>query len=138
MDTIIIPLIVIMALALIFYTIATFTGIAKNSFKKGQVALYHAAVALVIIGIFYMSGISSKLPYDHVSYAMMHLHTGLGYLAVIILIIHAIIATVMKRKHKNRGTSFSSKFNTLSFILWLICIILYLVTFYIGILAGIK
>lgn len=138
MDTIIIPLIIIMALALIFYTVATFTGIARKSFGRGQVALYHAAVALVIIGIFYMSGISSKLSYAHVSYAMMHIHTGLGYLAVLLLIIHAIVATVVKRKHKKKGTSLGSGFNKFSFVLWLICIILYLVTFYIGILAGIK
>ncbi|WP_297522521.1 hypothetical protein [uncultured Clostridium sp.] len=138
MNPIVIPLILIMSLAIVLYTIGTFTGIKDKSFTKKHVILFHSAVLLTIIGLFYMSGISSKISYADVSYKMMNIHTGLGYLAVIILIIHAIIVTIMKRKLSNSRTSLGKGFNTFSFILWLICIILYLITFYIGIMAGMN
>ncbi|MGL4453159.1 MAG: hypothetical protein ACRCTZ_18510 [Sarcina sp.] len=136
MDLIIIPLIIIMVLALILYTIGTFMGISNKSFSKKHIILFHSTVLLIIIGIFYMTGISHKLPYTNVSYFMMHIHTGLGYLAFIVILIHVIIATIMKRKVSKRNIFLNKGFNTFSFILWLIAIILYVITLYIGIMAG--
>ena len=138
MNALVIPLIVIMSLALVLYTIGTFIGLRDKKFTRKHIIFFHSSVLLTIIGIFYMSGIASKLTYQDVSYKMMNIHTGLGYLALIILIVHAIIVTIMKRKIQKSGTSLGKGFNTFSFILWLICIILYLITFYIGIMAGMN
>ncbi|MGL4760701.1 MAG: hypothetical protein ACRCWG_04510 [Sarcina sp.] len=138
MNALVIPLIVIMSLALVLYTIGTFIGLRDKKFTRKHIIFFHSSVLLTIIGIFYMSGIASKLTYQDVSYKMMNIHTGLGYLALIIIIVHAIIVTIMKRKIQKSGTSLGKGFNTFSFILWLICIILYLITFYIGIMAGMN
>ncbi|MGL5068364.1 MAG: hypothetical protein ACRC6T_11200 [Sarcina sp.] len=138
MNALVIPLIVIMSLALVLYTIGTFIGLRDKKFTRKHIIFFHSSVLLTIIGIFYMSGIASKLTYQDVSYKMMNIHTGLGYLALIIIIVHAIIVTIMKRKTQKSGTSLRRGFNTFSFILWLICIILYLITFYIGIMAGMN
>ena len=138
MDTIAIPLIIIMALSIILYTIGTFLGIKDKKLSKKHIFFFHISVLLMIIGIFYMSGISSQLSYDDATYKMMAIHQGLGYLAALVMIVHAIIITIAKRKYNKKNLSTSKWFNILSFILWLICIILYLITFYIGILATIK
>lgn len=138
MNSIIIPIIIIMAIALILYTIGTFAGLKDRLFTKKHIILFHSTVLLMIIGMFYMSGIASKLTYKDVSWNMMNIHTGLGYLTFILILIHAIIVTVMKRKCQKRGTSLGKGFNTFSFILWLVAIILYAITLYIGIMAGMN
>lgn len=138
MDLIAIPLIIIMSLAIIFYTISVFGSMARGQVSKVNMGLMHLSILLVIIGLFYMSGISSKLSYTYTSYNLMYIHQGLGAIATIVLIIHGIILTITRRKSKKTFFSVKKSFNVTSFILWLICIIFYLITLYIGILASIK
>lgn len=138
MDLIAIPLIIIMALALIFYTITTFSSIIKKEISKLSLSFIHLSILLVIIGIFYMGGISSKLSYTYTSYSLMYMHQAIGTIAAVILIIHGIIFTILRRKNKRNSYYLKKGFNIFSFILWLICIIFYLGTFYIGVLSTIK
>lgn len=139
MDKIAIPLAIIMILGIIFYTISVFMGVTKKTFTKGSLALMHLSVLLVIIGIFYMTGISSKLPYHNVSYGLMDMHQAVGCITLILMIIHAIIATIVRRKNKSlMGFKVSKKFNIFSIILWIISIVFYLMALYIGILAALN
>lgn len=134
MESIVIPLIIIMIVSLILYTISVFNMQSKTLSTRMNVGLIHLSLVLFIIGLFYMSGISSKLPYHNVSYAMMGIHQGVGFIALIVLIIHAIFAPILKRKKLSLG----SKAKALNIILWIIYLITFVIAIYIGILASIK
>lgn len=134
METIIIPLIIIMLASLVLYTISIFNMQSKSLSTRMNVGLVHLSLVLFIIGLFYMSGVSSTLPYHNVSYAMMDVHQGVGFIALIVLIIHAIFTPILKRKKISLG----SKAKAFNIILWIIYLITFVIAIYIGILAALK
>lgn len=138
MDLIAIPLIIIMTLAFIFYTISVFSTIKTRAIDKVSLSLIHFAILLLIVGLFYMSGVASKLSYTYASYSLMNMHSIVGTIASILLVIHAIILTILRRKNKRKSNYLNKGFNIFSFLLWLVTTFCYVITIYIGVLASIK
>lgn len=138
MDLIAIPLIIIMTLAFIFYTISVFSTIKTRAIDKVSLSLIHFAILLLIVGLFYMSGVASKLSYTYASYSLMNMHSIVGTIASILLVIHAIILTILRRKNKRKSNYLNKGFNIFSFLLWLVTTFCYIITIYIGVLASIK
>ncbi|WP_297633651.1 hypothetical protein [uncultured Clostridium sp.] len=134
METIVIPLIIIMLVSLVLYTISVFNMQSKSLASRMNVGLVHLSLVLFIIGLFYMSGVSHNLPYNNVSYAMMDVHQGVGFISLIVLIIHSIFTPILKRKK----IKLASKAKVFNIILWIIYLVTFVIAIYIGILASIK
>lgn len=134
MQIIVIPLIIIMLSSFILYTISMINIHSTSVVGKKNIAFIHSSLALFIIGMIYMVCISLKLPYHHVSYLMMNIHECIGCITFIALLIHAIFGTIVKRK----GSTLLSKGKILNIFLWIIYVIGFIISLYIGILASLK
>ncbi|MGL5647637.1 MAG: hypothetical protein ACRDDY_07275 [Clostridium sp.] len=132
MGMLVIPLIVLMLVSLILYTVSNVRSLKTMTVSKRNMAMVHISIVLAILGLFYMSGISSKLPYTNVSYGMMDVHQIVGAISIVAQVIAAITLSVAKRNNK----IISSKIKVVNWIVWIIYIVCFVIAMYIGVLAS--
>lgn len=124
---------IILIASLICIIISIVSLLTAKGFKKINMIFCHVGIVLQLIAMGVMSFISSTLPYKDVTYNMMNIHETVGWVALILLILYAIVLSIFKRK----GQVISSKVKIISLILFILYIVCYAIAMYIGILAAI-
>ncbi|MGL4740170.1 MAG: hypothetical protein ACRC41_05110 [Sarcina sp.] len=123
----------ILIVSLICIIISIVSLLTAKGFKKINMIFCHVGIVLQLIAMGVMSFISSTLPYKDVTYSMMDIHETVGWIALVLLILYAIVLSIFKRK----GQVISSKVKVISIILFILYLICYGIAMYIGILAAI-
>lgn len=134
MNSLSIPLTSIMGLALLLYTISIISAITLRKFNKINMAIIHCAGLVSVIGLIYMAFKISKLTYTPASYNVMTTHAIASVIVTILVLFHAVIATILRRKCTKESMVLGNAFNIFSFILWFICTVLFFFSFSMGIL----
>ncbi|MGL5767303.1 MAG: hypothetical protein ACRCX8_16855 [Sarcina sp.] len=123
----------ILIVSLLCIIISIVSLLTVKTFRKINMIFCHVGIVLQLIAMGIMSFISSTLPYTNVTYGTMDVHEIVGWIALILLILYAILLSIFKRK----GQAIKLKVKTISIILFILYIICYGIAMYIGILAAI-
>ena len=110
-----IPAIITITLALVFYTIGVFGEKLSGGLKKWNLSLFWLGLIFDTTGTTLMVSIST--------HSSLSLHSITGALAIILMIFHAVWATIVMVKN---DTMMKAKFHKLSIVVWLIWLVPYL------------
>ncbi|WP_419749546.1 HsmA family protein [Terrisporobacter petrolearius] len=130
MSNILIFAIVAITLALIFYTIGVFSERKSKNLKKNHVIIFWLGLICDTTGTLTMSKIA-KSGANTMSAMGLTLHGVTGFLAIVLMLFHAIWATwvLYKNEEKKKET-----FHKFSIVIWLI----WLIPYFIGMVLGMK
>lgn len=130
MSNILIFAIVAITLALIFYTIGVFSERKSKNLKKNHVIIFWLGLICDTTGTLTMSKIA-KSGANTMSAMGLTLHGVTGFLAIVLMLFHAIWATwvLYKNEEKKKET-----FHKFSIVVWLI----WLIPYFIGMILGMK
>ncbi|HBI92164.1 MAG: HsmA family protein [Terrisporobacter othiniensis] len=130
MSNILIFAIVAITLALIFYTIGVFSERKSKNLKKNHVIIFWLGLICDTTGTLTMSKIA-KSGANTMSAMGLTLHGVTGFLAIVLMLFHAIWATwvLYKNEEKKKET-----FHKFSIVVWLI----WLIPYFIGMVLGMK
>lgn len=132
MPKLLIPAIIFISLALVFYTIGVWGENRSKTLKKKHVVIFWFGLVCDTLGTFTMSRIATAGTDKTITQAQLLIHQTTGMLAIILMLIHAVWATWVF----NKGSEKSKKvFHKFSIVVWLIWLIPYFVGMYIG-MAG--
>jgi len=122
--------IVAITLALIFYTIGVFSERKSKNLKKNHVIIFWLGLICDTTGTLTMSKIA-KSGANTMSAMGLTLHGVTGFLAIVLMLFHAIWATwvLYKNEEKKKET-----FHKFSIVVWLI----WLIPYFIGMVLGMK
>ncbi|SHH46519.1 HsmA family protein [Clostridium grantii] len=105
--------IVTITLALVFYTIGVWSEKIQGSLKKWHLVIFWIGLAFDTIGTTLMSNLSGNS-------FQFNFHGITGLLAIILMIFHAVWATVvLVKKDENMKLNFH-KFSLLVWLIWLV------------------
>ena len=127
MDTILIVAIITIILALVFYTIGVWSEHRAKNLKVIHVIFFWLGLCMDTTGTMLMS----KIAESGNKIGMFSAHGVTGLLAIILMIIHAIWATVVLVK---KSESASQNFHKFSLAVWIIWLIPYIL----GMIVGMK
>lgn len=130
MSNILIFAIVAITLALIFYTIGVFSERKSKNLKKNHVIIFWLGLICDTTGTLTMSKIANSGA-NTMSAMGLTLHGVTGFLAIVLMLFHAIWATwvLYKNEEKKKET-----FHKFSIVVWLI----WLIPYFIGMVLGMK
>ncbi|SFJ37580.1 TIGR03987 family protein [Terrisporobacter glycolicus] len=130
MSNILIFAIVAITLALIFYTIGVFSERKSKNLKKNHVIIFWLGLICDTTGTLTMSKIA-KSGANTMSAMGLTLHGVTGFLAIVLMLFHAIWATwvLYKNEEKKKET-----FHKFSIVVWLI----WLIPYFIGMVLGMR
>lgn len=130
MSNILVFAIVAITLALIFYTIGVFSERKSKNLKKNHVIIFWLGLICDTTGTLTMSKIA-KSGANTMSAMGLTLHGVTGFLAIVLMLFHAIWATwvLYKNEEKKKET-----FHKFSIVVWLI----WLIPYFIGMVLGMK
>lgn len=130
MNNILIFAIVAITLALIFYTIGVFSERKSKNLKKIHVIIFWLGLICDTTGTLTMSKIA-KSGANTMSAMGLTLHGVTGFLAIVLMLFHAIWATwvLYENQEKKKET-----FHKFSIVVWLI----WLIPYFIGMVLGMK
>lgn len=130
MSNILIFAIVAITLALIFYTIGVFSERKSKNLKKNHVIIFWLGLICDTTGTLTMSKIA-KSGANTMNAMGLTLHGVTGFLAIVLMLFHAIWATwvLYKNEEKKKET-----FHKFSIVVWLI----WLIPYFIGMVLGMK
>lgn len=130
MSNILIFAIVAITLALIFYTIGVFSERKAKNLNKNHVIIFWLGLICDTTGTLTMSKIA-KSGANTMSAMGLTLHGITGFLAIVLMLFHAILATwvLYKNEEKKKET-----FHKFSIVVWLI----WLIPYFIGMILGMK
>jgi uncharacterized repeat protein (TIGR03987 family) len=117
MNTLLLASTILITLALVFYSIGVWSERISKYLKGWHVAAFWTGFAFDVSGTTAM-GMLSKHPFN-----LLDLHTLTGQIAIWLMLVHAIWATVVVRKGNE---NIRKKFHRYSLIVWLIWLIPYL------------
>lgn len=128
MDSKLIFAIITISLALVFYTIGVFAERRSHVLKPWHVAVFWLGLVCDSTGTFIMSLIA-KGNMEAAGGATQMIHGVTGFLAIVLMIFHAVWATwVLVKKDEAK----KEKFHKFSLFVWL----LWLVPYFIGMVIG--
>ncbi|WP_419725144.1 HsmA family protein [Terrisporobacter petrolearius] len=130
MSNILIFAIVAITLALILYTIGVFSERKAENLNKNHVIIFWLGLICDTTGTLTMSKIA-KSGANTMSAMGLTLHGITGFLAIVLMLFHAIWATwvLYKNEEKKKET-----FHKFSIVVWLI----WLIPYFIGMILGMK
>lgn len=123
MTTKLILAIITITAALIFYTIGVFSERKSSSLKKQHVILFWIGLVFDTTGTSIMSSMSSS------GAGLLSPHGITGALAIVLMLFHALWATLVLHK---RDEEKMQRFHKFSIIVWLIWLIPYILGMFIG------
>lgn len=106
----------LISFALVFYSIGVWSERLSRYLKKWHVAAFWTGFMFDVSGTWSMARLSQD-PYD-----LLHLHSITGQIAIWLMLIHAVWATVVVVKGSQNALT---KFHRYSLIVWLIWLIPY-------------
>lgn len=121
MTPLLIKAIIFITSALIFYTVGVWSEKVQGTLKKWHLILFYLGLICDTLGTTFMSQIAGDFS--------LNLHSVTGTLAILLMLAHAIWATVVLRKNDEVQLA---KFHKFSIIVWLI----WLVPYFVGMLIG--
>lgn len=122
MDIKLILAIITITLALVFYTIGVFSERRSGSLKKKHVILFWVGLLFDTTGTTIMSTMSNEG-------SLLSLHGLTGMMAIVLMLFHAIWATVV---HVKNDLEKSKKFHKFSIVVWLVWLVPYILGVYVG------
>ncbi len=129
MPTLLIPAIIFISLALVFYTIGVWGEFLAKTLKKKHVIIFWCGLVCDFLGTFTMSLIATSGTDKGITSTELLIHQTTGTLAIVLMLFHALWATWVF----NRGSEKAKKaFHKFSLVVWGIWLIPYFVGMYIG------
>ncbi|MBP1889898.1 putative repeat protein (TIGR03987 family) [Clostridium moniliforme] len=132
MPKLLIPAIIFITLALIFYTIGVWGEHKAKILKKKHVIIFWCGLVCDTLGTFTMSRIVAAGTDKTITNTQLMIHQSTGLLAIILMLFHAVWATWVLNKGSAKAKEAFHKFSMLVWFIWLIP---YFVGMYIG-MAG--
>ncbi|SHE97018.1 HsmA family protein [Clostridium fallax] len=129
MPKLLIPAIIFITLALIFYTIGVWGEHRAKILKKKHVIIFWCGLICDTLGTFTMSRIVASGTDKTISSTQLLIHQTTGMLAIILMLFHAVWATWVLNKGSEKAKAAFHKFSMLVWVIWLIP---YFVGMYIG------
>lgn len=129
MPKLLIPAIIFISLALVFYTIGVWGEFLSKILKKKHVVIFWCGLICDFLGTSTMSLIAMSGTDKGITSAELLLHRDTGILAIVLMLFHAIWATWVFNKGSERAKKTFHKF---SLIVWIIWLIPYFIGMYIG------
>ncbi|MGV3026013.1 HsmA family protein [Clostridium thermobutyricum] len=123
------PAIIFITLALVFYTIGVWGEFLSKTLKKKHVIIFWLGLICDTLGTTTMSMIASSGTDKVTTPTELLIHQTTGMLAIILMLIHAIWATWVYNKGSERAKRVFHKF---SIVVWVIWLIPYFIGMYIG------
>ena len=105
--------IIFITLALVFYTIGVWSEKIQGYLKKSHIFIFYLGLIFDTLGTTLMSKIAA-------GGFQLNFHGITGLLAIILMLIHALWATVVLVKNNERTKANFHKFSILVWIIWLI------------------
>lgn len=129
MDTKLIIAIVFITSALILYTIGVFGERKSNTLKKNHVLIFWAGLVCDTLGTLTMGQIAKSSAGIVTSSFSQSLHGITGFLAIVLMLFHAVWATLVLYKGDEEKKKFFHKF---SIVVWTIWLVPYFIGMFIG------
>ncbi|WP_300257701.1 HsmA family protein [Clostridium sp.] len=129
MPKLLIPAIIFITLALIFYTIGVWSEHRAGILKKKHVIIFWCGLVCDTLGTYTMSRIVASGTDKAITPTDLLIHQSTGMLAIILMLIHAVWATVVLNKGSEKSKAIFHKF---SLVVWFIWLIPYFIGMYIG------
>lgn len=129
MPKLLIPAIIFITLALIFYTIGVWSEHRAGILKKKHVIIFWCGLVCDTLGTYTMSRIVAAGTDKGITPTDLLIHQSTGMLAIILMLIHAVWATIVLNRGSEKAKSIFHKF---SLVVWFIWLIPYFVGMYIG------
>ena len=111
--------IITITLALVFYTIGVFGERVSRTLKKKHVVLFYLGLLCDATGTRLMTSIAMAGS-EVMTGVVGNMHGIAGTLAILLMLFHAIWATVVVAKNKEKQKKNFHKFSLLVWIIWLI------------------
>lgn len=105
--------VIFITLALVFYTIGVFSEKFQGILKKWHLIIFWLGLVCDTLGTSFMSRISNES-------IQMNLHGITGLIAIIVMLFHAIWATVVLIKNDQKSKESFHKFSIIVWIIWII------------------
>lgn len=105
--------IVFITLALIFYTIGVFSEKKQGTLKAWHVVIFWCGLVCDTLGTSFMGKIAGSM-------FQMNIHGITGMLAIILMLFHAIWATIVLVRNSEQSKKTFHKFSIVVWIIWLI------------------
>lgn len=129
MPKLLIPAIIFITLALIFYTIGVWSEHRAGILKKKHVIIFWCGLVCDTLGTYTMSRIVAAGTDKGITPTDLLIHQSTGMLAIILMLIHAVWATIVLNRGSEKVKAIFHKF---SLVVWFIWLIPYFVGMYIG------
>lgn len=132
MPKLLIPAIIIITGALVFYTIGVWAEQRAKVLKKKHVVIFYLGLICDTLGTFTMSRIAAAGSDTSITHLQLMIHQFTGTLAIVLMLIHAVWATFVIIKGSDKAKFIFHKF---SVVVWFIWLVPYFVGMYIGMSA---
>lgn len=129
MPKLLIPAIIFITAALVFYTIGVWGENRAKVLKKKHVVIFWFGLVCDTLGTFTMSRIAASGTDKVTTPMQLAIHQATGMLAILLMLIHAVWATWVINKGSEKSKAIFHKF---SVVVWLIWLVPYFVGMYIG------
>ncbi len=121
MEPILMRAVIFITLALVFYTIGVWAEKLQGRLKAWHLVLFYFGLICDTLGTSFMSQLSDA--------SFISLHGLTGLIAIVLMFIHAIWATVVLIKKDEQQIQ---KFHKLSIIVWVIWLVPYFIGMFLG------
>ncbi|MGL4992506.1 MAG: HsmA family protein [Sarcina sp.] len=129
MPKLLIPAIIFITAALVFYTIGVWGENRAKVLKKKHVVIFWLGLVCDTLGTFTMSRIAAAGTDKTITHTELMIHQATGTLAIGLMLVHAIWATIVITRGSERAKAIFHKF---SIVVWAIWLIPYFIGMYIG------
>ncbi len=121
MLTLLMKAIIFISLALVFYTIGVWSEKIQGKLKLWHIICFYLGLIFDTLGTTTMSFIAGGMSLD--------VHAITGFLAIILMLIHAIWGTIVLIKNNENSLK---KFHKFSIVVWAIWLVPYFIGMFIG------
>ncbi|MGL4761007.1 MAG: HsmA family protein [Sarcina sp.] len=120
MPKLLIPAIIFITAALVFYTIGVWGENRAKVLKKKHVVIFWIGLVCDTLGTFTMSRIAAAGTDKGITPVQLLIHQSTGTLAIILMLIHAVWATYIISRGSDKAKAVFHKFSVVVWIIWLI------------------
>ena len=120
MPKLLIPAIIFITAALIFYTIGVWGENRAKVLKKKHVVIFWLGLLCDTLGTFTMSRIAVAGTDKGITPIQLLIHQSTGTLAIVLMLIHAVWATFIITRGSEKAKAVFHKFSVIVWIIWLI------------------
>ncbi|WP_297521299.1 HsmA family protein [uncultured Clostridium sp.] len=120
MPKLLIPAIIFITAALVFYTIGVWGENRAKVLKKKHVVIFWLGLVCDTLGTFTMSRIAAAGTDKGITPIQLLIHQSTGTLAIVLMLIHAVWATFIITRGSEKAKAVFHKFSVIVWVIWLI------------------